>query len=156
MAGDDTKLIGTFDGWRAYRFTDDARGPTCFMSRAPDKQEGKFKKRDTVLFFVTHWASEKEKNVVSVATGYAIKDKTPVTVAIKGKSFSLSPEGNMAWTKDAATDDALVKEINAGSSMTVKGISARGTEITDTYNLKGGAEAFKTIMEECKGTEKTK
>ena len=64
--------IGTYggkNGGSAYHFHDRA-GEVCFMSHAPDKQEGKFKKRGPVLFFVTHWSGGKDASVVSVITGF--------------------------------------------------------------------------------------
>lgn len=146
----DPVLIGTYggkNGWNAYHFQDNG-GEICFISRAPDKQEGKFRKRGPVLFFVTHW-SGKDANVVSVSNGYDFKPNTPVTLAIKGKKFALSPVGEKAWTKDATEDNAVVKELTAGASMTVRGTSSRGTNTVDTYSLKGSSEALRAIAKEC-------
>jgi hypothetical protein len=148
-------LIGSYDGWKAYHFRDKS-GPVCFMSRAADKQEGKFKKRGKdVVFFVTHYSADKDKNVVSVSGGYDFKPKEPVTLSIKGKKFPLFAQGGMAWTKDQTEDNAVIKEILAGATMTVKGTSSRGTATTDTYNLKGSTEAYRAITKDC-GTEKDK
>ncbi len=155
----DPVLIGSYDGWKAYHFRDKG-GEVCFMSRAPDKQEGKFKKRGPVVFFVTHYAGGKDSSVISVANGYAFKPKSPVTLAIKAKKFNLFTQpdkttraDDMAWTKDQAEDAAVIKEILAGASMTVKGTSGRGTATTDTYSLKGSAEAYRAITKDC-GAEK--
>jgi invasion protein IalB len=147
-------LLGAYDGWKAYRFKDKGQD-VCFMSRAPEKQEGKFSKRDEVLFFVTRWSADKDKNVVSLSNGYTFKKDSTATLEVKGKTFKLFTDGTMAWTKDAAEDDAAVKEIKAGSSMTVKGTSSRGTETTDTYSLKGSGEAYKAILAAC-AKKKTK
>jgi len=147
----DPVLIGTYggkNGWNVYHFHDRG-GEVCFMSRTPEKQEGKFKKRGPVLFFVTHWSGGKDANVISVSTGYDFKPKIPVTLAIKGKKFSLIPLGDKAWTKDQTEDNAVIKELLAGASMTIKGISSHGTNTTDTYSLKGGTEAYKAITKEC-------
>jgi hypothetical protein len=146
----DPVLIGTYggkNGWNAYRFRDKG-GDVCFMSHAPEKQEGKFKKRGQVLFFVTHW-SGKDSNVVSVANGYDFKPGSAVTLTVKGKKFALSPVGDKAWTKDQTEDSAVIKELMAGTAMTVKGASSRGTNTTDTYSLKGSAEALRAIAKEC-------
>jgi hypothetical protein len=150
-------LIGNYGGkkgWNAYHFHDKG-GEVCFMSRAPEKQEGKFKKRGPVFFFVTRYSGGKDSNVVSVANGYDFKPKSPVTLSIKGKKFSLFPQGDMAWTKDQTEDNAVLKELLAGASMTVKGMSGRGTNTTDTYSLKDSTEAYRAITKEC-GTDKEK
>jgi hypothetical protein len=147
--------IGSYDGWNAYQFHDKGE-LVCFMSRAPEKQEGKFRKRGPVFFFITHYSNGKDTNVVSVSGGYTFKPKSPVTLAIKNKKFSLYTQGekekrasDMAWTKDQSEDNAVVKEILAGGSMTVKGTSSRGTNTTDTYGLKGATEAYRAITQNC-------
>ena len=144
----DPVLIGTYSGWKAYHFQDKA-GQVCFMSRQPEKQQGNFKKRGEVFFFVTHWSGEKDKNVVSVSNGYGFKQKSLATLSFKGKKFNLFTQGEMAWTKDQAEDVAVIKELQSGSSMSIKGTSSRGTETADTYNLKGSAEAYKAIIKQC-------
>jgi hypothetical protein len=147
-------LIGSYDHWNAYHFHDKG-GEVCFMSRPPEKQEGKFKKRGPVFFFVTRYAGSKDTNVVSVSGGYAFKSKNPVTLGVKGKKFQLFAQGDMAWTKDQTEDNAVIKELLAGASMTIRGTSSRGTDTTDTYSLKGTTEALKAIAKTC-GTEKEK
>jgi hypothetical protein len=147
----DPVLIGNYggkNGWNAYRFHDRA-GEVCFMSRSPEKQEGKFKKRGPVLFFVTRWSSGKDANVISVANGYDFKPKSPVTLAVKGKKFDLIAQGDKAWTKDQTEDNAVIKELLAGAALTVRGTSSHGTSTTDTYSLKGSTEAWQAITKEC-------
>jgi len=150
----DPVLIGSYDGWNAYHFRDKG-GPVCFMSRAADKQEGKFKKRGKVVFFVTHYSADKDKNVVSVSGGYDFKPKDLVTLSIKSKKFPLYAQGGMAWTKDQTEDNAVIKELLAGATMTIKGTSSRGTSTADTYNLKGSTEAYRAITKDC-GADKDK
>ena len=90
-----------------------------------------------------------------MSNGYDFKPKSPVTLAIKNKKFTLLPQGDKAWTKDETEDSAVIKELTAGAAMTVKGTSIKGTATTDTYSLKGSAEALRAIAKEC-GTEKEK
>jgi hypothetical protein len=59
----DPSLIGNYGSWKAYSFTDKS-GKVCVMNSQPQKQEGNFKKRSQVFFFVTHWPGGKDKNVV--------------------------------------------------------------------------------------------
>lgn len=151
----DPKLIGTYggkNGWGAYHFHDRA-GEVCFMSRKPDKQEGKFKKRGPVMFFVTHWSGGKDANVVSAMNGYEFKAKTDAALLIKGKKFTLITQGDKTWTKDQDDDNAVIGEMLAGGSLTVKGVSSRGTQTRDTYALKGASDAWKAVLKECPDTK---
>lgn len=142
------QFLGAFGDWKAFTYTE-GKDKVCFMSSAPKKQEGKFSKRGDVLLFVTHWQSDKAKNVVSLAMGYSFKEKTTAKVTANGNSFEMIPEGEEAWTRDQATDDAMTEAIRKGSSLVVKGTSKRGTATKDTYSLKGSADAYDVITKEC-------
>jgi hypothetical protein len=153
----DPEQIGVYGDWTAYRFND-ARGAVCFMSSAPKKQTASVKniKRGDAAFFITNWAGEGNKNVVSVTMGYPLKEGSQVTASVDGKAYTLatnmSPkadEAEIAWTKDAATDAALATAVSKGSNLTVKGTSRRGTLTTDNYSLKGSGDAFKAIAKAC-------
>lgn len=151
-AGNDPVLIGHYEGWSAYHFLDRGK-KVCFISAAPEKQEGNFKKRGPVRLFVTHWAKDKDADVVSFAAGYAFKDGSPATVEIKGRTFDLFTKDEMAWTKDQETDSAITKEMRGGATMAVKSTSRRGTSVTDTYSLKGVTGAYDAMTQECNGDD---
>ncbi|MFI5018219.1 MAG: invasion associated locus B family protein, partial [Dongiales bacterium] len=66
-------------------------------------------------------------------------------------NFSLSVlQKDRAWAKDATADKAMIDAMRKGSSLTVKGTSSRGTEITDTYSLLGFSKAYQAIGAACK------
>lgn len=148
LAAGDAALVGTYEDWKAYSFTDGG-GKVCFMSAKPTEQKGKFKKRGDVLLFVTHWPAQNNKNVVSVSAGYPYKNGSDADVSVDGSTFKLRTEGEMAWTQDQAADDAITAAIRKGASLEVKGVSQRGTETTDIYSLKGSGAALDAITKEC-------
>jgi hypothetical protein len=147
-AGDAPKLIGRHGAWKAYSFLDNNE-KVCFISSQPRKQGGKLRKRGEVFFFVTRWSDEKDKNVVSVANGYAFKPDSQVIVKVDGKAFQLFTQGEMAWTKDQAMDDAITEALKKGATLEVKGISGLGAETTDTYSLTGSGAAYQAITKAC-------
>jgi invasion protein IalB len=147
-AGDAPKLISRHGAWKAYSFLDNGE-KVCFMSSQPRKQGGNFKQRGEVFFFVTRWSDEKDKNVISAANGYALKPGSQVAVTVDGKAFQLFTQGEMAWTKDQAMDDAIAEALKKGSALSVRGISESGTETTDTYSLKGSGAAYQAITKSC-------
>ena len=157
FANTDPRALGAFGDWSAHSF-DDATGKVCFMTSEPTKSEASVKgvNRGKIALFITHWAGDKTKNVISVSMGYPLKEGTPVTVTVDGKTYALatnlsnkSEEAEMAWAPDQATDDALASAIQKGSRLTVKGTSRRGTITTDTYSLKGTGDAYKAISGDC-------
>lgn len=144
--------LGDFGTWKAYYFIDqDTGGKVCFMSSSPEKEEGAYNKnnRGKVLFFVTHWAGEKTSNVVSVSAGYPYKEGSEATVSIDGRDFTLATVNETAWVRDSSTDDTVTAALRKGSTLIIKGVSKRGTATTDTYNLKGSAQAYTAITKAC-------
>jgi invasion protein IalB len=55
-----------------------------------------------------------------------------------------------ARIKNAAEEARLVESMRKGADLMVKGTSARGTQSTDTYSLKGLAQALDRVGQECK------
>jgi hypothetical protein len=141
-------LISVFNDWEAHAATSNS-DKACYAGSRPAKQEGKYTNRGPAYVLVTHRPKDKVINVVNVEAGYTYQDGSEVTVSIGSQTFTLFTHGGQAWARDTATDAALVKAMRAGASMTVVGISARGTTTTDTYSLKGFSAAHQAIAQAC-------
>lgn len=150
--------LGKFGGWEAAYFSD--RGnKVCYMALAPSSTASNkpVKGRDpNVLFFVTHWPADNQKDAVTISTGYSYKPGSKAIVLIGNESYAMSTGGpgtgadsNMAWFDESAVEEKLVASMRAADTMTVKGTSKRGTMITDTYTLTGSAEAYNAISKAC-------
>jgi hypothetical protein len=148
-SADEPKLISTHGDWTAYSFKE-GPGTVCYMASQPKKAEGKYSKRDPVFALVTHRPAENTKNVFSYIAGYAYKPGSDVTLTIDDKTFTLFTHKDMAWAKDADTDNKISDAIQKGSKMVVKGTSLRGTLTTDTFSLKGSGDAHDAIGKACK------
>ena len=149
LAATEPVLEGTFDGWKVYSFNEESGGKVCFMSEAPEKQEGDFKKRGDVRFFVTRWESQDGKDVVSMSAGYPFADKATVKVKANGKTFELFTMGEMAWARDEATDKAITESLRKGKDLVIEAASKRGTKTKDTYSLKGSGTAHNALKKIC-------
>lgn len=147
-AASEPKQIGVFGDWTAHAFDDNGH-KVCFMSSQPKKDEGKYNKRGEIFAFITHWPGDNARNVFSVSAGYSYMSGSEVTVKIDAKAFTLFTKGEMAWTKDQDTDNAMTDALMKGSKMVIKGTSSRGTQTTDTYSLKGSADAYRAISSAC-------
>lgn len=140
--------LGHYGVWKALAFEENG-GKVCFMTAKPEKQEGKFTKRGDVAFFITHWAKEGTRDVVSVSIGYPFRGGSNLSVIIDGKDYKMATDGEMAWAADSATDAAISQAVRKGSKMVIKGTSQRGTATTDTYSLNGSGDAYKKISAAC-------
>lgn len=145
---DEPKVISTHGDWTAYSFKEGA-GTVCYIASQPKKAEGKYSKRGDVFALVTHRPAENTKNVFSYIAGYDYKQGSDVALEIDGTKYTLFTHKDMAWAKDADTDNKIAQALRKGSKMVVKGVSTRGTETTDTYSLKGTGGASDAINKAC-------
>jgi len=142
------KQIGKFGDWTSYVLSDGGN-KVCYMVSKPVKAKGNYTNRGEIFALITHRPSENTKDVFSYITGYTYKQGSEATISIDGKKYILFTQDDTAWTPDAKADSALAKAIRGGSSMVVRGTSARGTLTTDTYSLKGSGSAYKAVSKEC-------
>ena len=142
------RLIGDYGQWSAYVFTEDGN-KVCYMASQPQKMEGAYSKRGDVFALITHRPAEGTRNVFSYITGYGYKPGSDASVKIDANRFTLFTQDETAWAPDAQTDNKIAESIRRGSSMVVKGTSARGTLTTDTFSLKGSSAAHDAISKEC-------
>ena len=146
------KVLGTFDQWTASELRE-AGGKACYMVARPIKSDGRYAKRGEVFVTVTHRPAKKQRNEVSVKAGYPYKEGSGPSIQIGDKTFELfirpdyDPEG--AWTKDAASDKALVEAMQRGRTLLLRGMSSRSTETTDTFSLAGFTKAYQEINKAC-------
>lgn len=142
------KLLGQHGDWAAYMFMEN-NSKVCYMVSQPKKSEGNYTKRGDVYALVTHRPAEKSKNVFSYIAGYPYKAGSDTTVIVNNQKFRLFTQDDSAWASDEATDNKIADAIKRGSSLVVKGASARGTETTDTFGLSGSTAAYNAISAEC-------
>ncbi len=146
--GQDITKLGAAQGWDAY--AENARGEkVCYLIGKPEKSEPANAKRSGVFASVTHRPSEKRWNEVSFTAGYPFKEGSDAELAVDGKKFSLFTNHDAAWTRDAASDKAVVEALAKGKLALVKGTSSRGTETIDTYSLAGFKDALAQIDKVC-------
>jgi hypothetical protein len=140
--------LGGNKGWDAY--LDTARGgKVCYVIGKPGKSEPANAKRSAIFASVTHRPSEKRFNEVSFTSGYLFKEGSDAELSVDGKKFSLFTDKEGAWTRDAATDKAVVEAMAKGREAVIKGVSIRGTATTDIYPLDGFTQALNEIDKAC-------
>ena len=146
-----TKSIGSFGDWEAYKESDGSK-PVCFIGSEPKKSQGKYKIRGESYVLVTHRPAEKSTHVISIKAGYTYKATSEVDLVIGTQTFKLFTDAGHAFAYDNKTDRAIVKAMIRGARMIIRGTSSRGTKTTDTYSLKGFSAAMKAINKACKVT----
>lgn len=149
--GAEPTLIGQFGTWGAYSATPNGK-KVCFALAKPSasKTNPPNRPRDPAYAFVSTRPAEKVNNEVSVMIGYALKPGSESSVEVGGASFAMYTQGDGLWIKNAAEEERMVEAMRKSADLVVKGVSAKGTETTDTFSLKGLAQALDKIAQDCR------
>jgi hypothetical protein len=147
----DPTLIGQFGTWGAYTATPNGK-KVCFALAKPSssKTNPPNRPRDPAYAFVSSRPSEKVVNEVSIMVGYSLKPGSESTLEVGGASYAMYSQGDGLWIKNAAEEERMVDAMRKGADATVKGVSAKGTETTDVFSLKGLSQALDRLAQDCK------
>jgi invasion protein IalB len=144
-------LLGQFGDWGAYKATPGGK-KVCFALSKPTSgaTEPAGRKRDPSYAFISTRPAEKVKNEVSVIVGYPQKPGFDAAATVGSAHYVMYTLNDGAWVKNAAEEAQMVDAMRKGSDLVIKSESALGTKTTDTYSLKGMAQALDKVAEECK------
>ena len=144
-------LLGTYGDWGAYS-GNSGGGKVCFALSKPTKAETTppNRPRDPAYMFISTRPSQNVRNEVSIIMGYGFKPNTEASVEIGSSKFSMYTQNDGAWISNPADEKAMIETMRKGQDLVVKGTSARGTQSTDRYSLKGLGQALDRTAQECK------
>ena len=149
--GAEPTLIGQFGTWGAYTATPNGR-KVCFALAKPSssKTNPPNRPRDPAYAFVSTRPAEKVVNEVSIMIGYALKPGSESSLEVGGSAYAMYTQGDGLWIKNAAEEEQMVAAMRKSAEVTVKGVSAKGTETTDVFSLKGLSQALDRLAQDCK------
>lgn len=132
--------IKQFDAWGLYSY---GSGGTknCYVLSVPVQQLPTSVSHGDNFFLVAPQAGQSGMMPQAIM-GYTVKEGSKLTVTIGNDTFTMIPKENAAWVRDPQREPALVAAMRGGSDMTVKATSARGTDTSYTYSLKGVSAAL--------------
>jgi Invasion associated locus B (IalB) protein len=144
-------LMGQFGSWGAYSAAPNGK-KVCFALSKPasSKTNPPNRPRDPAYAFVSTRPAEKVVNEVSFMIGYALKPGSESTLEVGGASYAMYTQGDGLWIKNAAEEEKMVEAMRKSSDVVVKGVSAKGTETTDTFSLKGLSQALDQLARDCR------
>jgi hypothetical protein len=149
--GAEPTLIGQFGTWGAYTATPNGR-KVCFALAKPSssKTNPPNRPRDPAYAFVSTRPAEKVVNEVSIMIGYALKPGSESSLEVGGSAYAMYTQGDGLWIKNAAEEEQMVAAMRKSAEVTVKGVSAKGTETIDVFSLKGLSQALDRLAQDCK------
>jgi len=142
-------LLGQYADWGAYTATPEGK-KVCFTLAKPKSSTTNpaGRKRDPAYVFISTRPAENVRNEISVIVGHPIKGDA--TAEVGTTKFAMYTQNDGAWIKNVAEEARLIDAMRKGADMTIKGTSSRGTQSSDTFSLKGFAQAMDRVAQECK------
>ncbi|MAZ83797.1 MAG: hypothetical protein CML31_13010 [Rhizobiales bacterium] len=136
--------IKQFDAWGAYSYNS-GNSKVCYVLSVPTAKNPANVDHGDIFFLVSQRPGQNISYEPQAMMGYPLKEASKVEVDVDGNKFTLFTRGNSAWVENAAQEPQLVAAMRAGSTMTVKATSRRGTATSYSYSLKGVTAALNQI-----------
>jgi len=136
--------IQQFDAWGAYSYNS-AGGKVCYVLSVPTSSAPTNVDHGDIFFLISQRPGQNVSYEPQAMMGYPLQESSKIQVNIDGRDFTLFTRGNSAWVENAAQEPQLVSAMKAGTSMTVKATSRRGTATSYSYSLKGVTAALNQI-----------
>jgi hypothetical protein len=145
------QLLGQYGDWGAYTASPGGK-KVCFALAKPNASSTNppNRPRDPAFLFISTRPAEKVREEVSVIIGYPFKPSFEAAAEIGSTSFALYTQNDGAWIKNAAEEARMIEAMKKGADVTVRGESGRGTKTSDTFSLKGLAQALDRVATECR------
>jgi len=149
--GGHPSLLGQYGDWGAYAAASGG-GKVCYALATPSstRTNPANRPRDPVYLFISTRPGENVHNEVSAIMGYQLKPDSDVNVEIGNNKFVMYTKADGAWLSNAAEEARMVETMRKGADIVITGTSARGTQSTDRYSLKGLGQALDRTAQECK------
>jgi Invasion associated locus B (IalB) protein len=149
--GAEPTLIGQFGTWGAYTAMPNGK-KVCFALAKPSSSRTNppNRPRDPAYAFISTRPAEKVTNEVSIMIGYALKPGSESTLEVGGGTYAMYTQGDGLWIKNAAEEERMVEAMRKAADVVVKGVSAKGTETTDTFSMKGLSQALDRLAQDCR------
>jgi hypothetical protein len=145
---EEVKKLGKHKDWETY-VINSASGKICFAQSKPVLQAPKNNPREARLF-ISFRPAEDVNNEISITSGYDYNSKNSIT-AISGKNkytFDIVKQ-NFAWMTDSKFENKMIKTMQKGSRIMVKGYNLKGSQTIDHYSLLGFTKAYKATKANC-------
>lgn len=142
------KLEGVFTDWTVYSRA--ASGDkSCYAIATPTTSSPKNVNHGDVYFLVSNWQSGAAKEQPSFLAGYSLKTTRAPKARIGSSVITMYPSENEAFVESGSDERSLVAKMRAGATMRVTAVSARGTETSYQFSLKGITAALRKAKSAC-------
>ena len=143
-------MIGQFGTWGAYTATPNGRSLLCVGEAVVIQNQSAESPARSRLRFRLDASGREVVNEVLIMIGYALKPGSESPLEVGGSAYAMYTQGDGLWIKNAAEEEQMVSAMRKSAEVTVKGVSAKGTETIDVFSLKGLSQALDRLAQDCK------
>ncbi len=145
-------LLGVSKAWTAYQ-ANSPDGKVCYALSKPTSVLPLKTARDPIYVIISVWPGRNVKDELQIVPGYLYKEGEPVFAQVGNRKIEFFSRNDAtagsAWVKDVSDEDALVRAMRSGSSLTITGTAKKGTKTTDSYSLAGIGTALTRAHDAC-------
>jgi invasion protein IalB len=144
-------MMGQYGDWGAYTASP-AGKKVCFAIAKPASSvtTPPGRPRNPIFMFISTRPADKVTNEVSIIIGYPFKPGADASLEVGSTAYALYTQQDGGWIKNATEEAQAVDAMRGGQSAAVKGTSAKGTQSSDTFSLKGLSQALDRVAQDCK------
>jgi len=144
----DPKLEGVFTDWTVYSRAEGG-DKSCYAVAKPKTSAPSNVNHGDVHFLVSNWKSGAAKEQPSFLAGYPLKTTRAPKARIGSSAITMYAADNEAFIESGSDERSLVGKMRAGATMRVQAVSARGTETSYQFSLKGITAALRKAKTAC-------
>lgn len=142
------KLEGTFTDWSVYSRVEGS-DRICYAIAKPEVMAPSSVSHGDIYFMVSSWKSGAAKEQPSLLAGYPLKTTRAPAAYVGSTKILMYAAENEAFIESNADEKNLVRKMRAGADMRVEAVSARGTETSYVFSLKGITAALRKVKSAC-------
>lgn len=144
----DPKLQGTFSDWSVYTRTV-GNDKICYALAKPEVKAPANVNHGDVFFMVANWKSGAAKEQPSLLAGYNLKTTRAPAAYVNSTKVLMYAADQEAFIEASVDEKNLVRKMKAGADMRIEAVSARGTETSYVFSLKGITAALRKAKSAC-------
>ena len=142
------KLEGTFTDWAVYSRIE-GNDKICYALSQPKSKSPSSVNHGDIYFMVSNWRSGAAKEQPSFLAGYPLKKTRSPEARVGSAKYKMFVAENEGFIESNSEERGLVSKMRAGATMNVKAVSARGTNVSYSFSLKGVTAALKKAKAAC-------
>jgi len=141
-------LEGNFTDWSVYSRMEGG-DKICYAISQPKSKSPTSVNHGDIYFMVSNWRSGAAKEQPSFLAGYPLKKNRSPEARVGSAKYKMFVSENESFIESNSDERSLVSKMRAGSTMQLKAVSARGTNVNYSFSLKGITAALRKAKSAC-------